>query len=107
MLDVVRDRPCPEPIDVSDDDEMALDNLTKSHGAYVFAPGPQEVKDALQDIIDILKPPRNDKRQVYKDPGLDKKTVKRLEDMKIFCRMYIDLAEKASESDNNCTRGIW
>lgn len=99
---VPEDQPCPEWIDVSDDDE-ASERHTKGAGAFKFAPSLQEVKDALKDMTDILKPPQNNKRQAFKDPGLDKKSVKCIEDMQILCRKFIDLAEKAPPN----AKGIW
>ena len=99
---VPEDRPCPEQIDVSDDEE-ASERHTKGAGAFVFAPSLQEVKYALKDMTNILKPPQNNKHQAFKEPGLDKKSVKRIEDMQILCRKFIDLAEKAPPN----AKGIW
>jgi len=93
------------PIDDSDNKSEIADEAAQPQrkGTYDFPPSLEQIKDALQDLTDILKPRRGDKRQKYKDPGLDSRSRKRLEEMQIFCRTYIDLIEKKGSD----TRGVW
>jgi len=95
------------PIDDSDDKSPA--EKSKS-GTFLFSPTLQEVKEALDDIADILKPPWRNKRRAYKDPGLDKRSIKRLEEMAVFCRQFIKLSkenEKLSKENKPIQQGIW
>lgn len=77
----------PDQIDDSDDD-VVQEKLPKGH--FRFPPTKEEVEATLRQLQDILKPPRQDKSQSYKDPGLNKHTIKRLEAMVMFCRAYLE-----------------
>ncbi|KAF7768417.1 hypothetical protein Agabi119p4_7660 [Agaricus bisporus var. burnettii] len=86
-------------IDDSNDEAQAY----KPKGRFEFPPTLKEVEEACEEIQDILKPPRENSRVSYKDPGLNKKTVQRLEEMQELCRHYQRLSMESSLG----TRGLW
>lgn len=91
-------------IDDSGDEVAVSKSAPQRQGVYKFPPTQVEIEGAMEDIEQILEPPQKDNKQSYKDPaGLDKHTVKRLNQMVNLCQKYL---EYLSESPDNA-RGHW
>ena len=97
------------PIDDSDSEQSDLEpepgpERPCRKGTFFPAPTLEQVEDAVRDLQDILKPPRTSTSRPYKDPSMDKKSRKRLEDMRTFCLNFIRLekGKQASGSKKNC-----
>lgn len=100
--------PCDNQIDDSSDEAAA----ETPRGSFEFPPIYEEIQGALEGIENILKPPRDDVRRSYKDPGLDKKTRARLEEMAALCRQYLERLDKArmqepGSSVETTAQGLW
>jgi len=63
-------------------------------------PTKKQIQEALVDLEKLLQPPRVDKSQRYKDPALDKKTIERLQAMKLLCFNVLDLDEKKAHPND-------
>ena len=59
-----------------------------------------EVKGAINDLEDILKLPRKNSQETYKDPGLDKRSRKRLENMLLFMQTDDHINEQPDNTTN-------
>ncbi|KAJ3508503.1 hypothetical protein NLJ89_g5715 [Agrocybe chaxingu] len=95
-----------DPIDDSDD-EAQPDEIPGSQqrrkGKWDAAPTIPQLEEALVDLEKLLRPPRCNKRQRYSDPPFDKKTIKRLEQMKLLCFNVLDMEREKKLGE----RGIW
>lgn len=88
------------------DDESAPTTLEKQAKAeQELPPTVKQLEEAMEDLNKLLKPPRSDKRQKYKDPSFDPKTIKCLEAMRLLCFNVLEL--KKSEAPGEKSRGIW
>ena len=83
----------------SDSDPPGPDNQVRGEKG-IFQPPPtlEQVETAARDLENILRPPRKDKTQSYKDVDLDKKTKKRLQDMHSFCINFIRMENRRKEN---------
>ena len=88
------------PIDDSDSEQSEPEPGPEKpyrRGTFLPAPTLEQVEGAVQGLQDILRPPRTDISRPYKDPSLDKRSQKRLEDMRIFCLNFIRLENEQLE----------
>ena len=92
-------------IDDSDDESAPTTSDKEAKAKHEPPPTVKQLGDAMEDLKKLLKPPRSDKRQNYKDPSFDPKTIKRLEAMKLLCFNVLEL-EKA-KAPGEKSRGIW
>ena len=92
-------------IDDSDDESVPTTSDKEAKAKHEPPPTVKQLEDAMEDLEKLLKPPRSDKHQNYKDPNFDPKTIKRLEAMKLLCFNVLEL-EKA-KAPGEKSRGIW
>jgi hypothetical protein len=70
-------------------------------GIFEPAPSLEQVEAAARDLENILKPPRKDKTQSYKDIDFDKKSKKRLQDMHTFCLNFVRMETRNQQQGNS------
>jgi hypothetical protein len=94
-------------IDDSDDESAPTESEKKARAKYELMPTIPQLEEAMEDLKKLLRPPRCNKRQTYKDPGFDKKTIKSLEAMKLLCFNVLELERKKAPGETSRSRGIW
>jgi hypothetical protein len=96
------------PIDDSDSEQSDSEpEKPRRRGTFLPAPTLEQVEDAARDLQDTLKPPRTDTTRHYKDPSLDKKSQKHLEDMRTFCLNFIRLEKNKQASGTDSRKNSW
>ena len=99
------DTATPDDGEIDDSDEESAPTPLEKQRVHELPPTIKQLEDAMEDLEKLLRPPRRDKRQKYKDPSYDTKTIKRLEAMRLLCFNVLEL-EKAKAPGEKC-RGIW
>jgi hypothetical protein len=93
------------PMDNSDDDAAPAVVAEQFRAKVKRLPTKDQIQDALADLEKLLRPPQEEKQLRYKDPAFDKKTVERLQAMKLFCFNLLDMeGEKANPKEKIWTR---
>ncbi|KAG6874568.1 hypothetical protein C0992_007456 [Termitomyces sp. T32_za158] len=83
-----------------DDSSSEEKRFNSKRGVFVFPPSMEEAELAFKDLTNILKPPRV-KGRGFKDPKLDKVTIRRLEGVRLFLGAYVRMEKKHPKQHGN------
>ena len=92
-------------IDDSDDEIAPTASEREAKSKNEQLPSIEQLEEAMVDLEKLVRPPRCDKRQAYKDPGFDNKTIKRLEAMRLLCFNVLELERNKAPGEKS--RGNW
>ena len=97
----------PDKGEIDDSDDEAEPTQLEKDAKVRQEPPPsvKQLEEAMEDLEKLLRPPRCNKQQSYKDPGFNNKTIKRLEAMKLLCFNVLELERKKAPGQKS--RGIW
>ena len=84
----------------SDDRSVPIEPKKKTKAKQgPLVPSLEQLQAAMEDLEKLLRLPRCNTQQSYKNPGFDKKTTKQLEAIKVLCLNAIELESKKAPGD--------